>query len=136
MSQTKKKFPSAVKAIYIAGKDHSAGTSADVDSGEYHRPASSRAYRGWDRELRAMALASAEYFKTYAKLHDDSSQQTKDGAIKHFAKNTIKAQKAAYEVLRDNSKVFDFEPTKIYDNIVEHLEDVEEEFEKEVDDEE
>jgi len=86
-------------------------------------------YRGWDREIRAMSLAAGEFFKAYVEQHDASNEQTRDGALKHFGKNTVKAHKAAVKVLKNNSKVFDYDPLEIHDKVVEYLEDLEDEYE-------
>lgn len=128
------KYPKAVRAIYIAGKDGEAGRNVDVDSSESNGEEKvSKAYRGWDREIRAMSMAGRKFYNTYLELHEASNEQSKDGSIKHFGKNTIKAHKAALNVLRNNSKAFDNDPSQIHDNIVEYLEDLEEEFEDDED---
>jgi len=134
MTDTDKKYPNAVKAIYITGKGGAAGHEIEIDStGSTHRPKVSKMYRGWDRESRAMSLAAAEFFKSYLKHHDASNEQTKDGALKHFSKNALKAHKAAFEVLKEHSKVVAFDPSESYDNMVEYLEELEEETEDEKD---
>lgn len=128
------KYPKAVRAIYVAGKNGEAGRDIDVDSSESTGDTNvSKAYRGWDREIRAMSMAGRKFYNTYLELHEASNEESKDGSIKHFGKNTIKAHKAALNVLKNNSKAFDNDPSKIHDNIVEYLEDLEEEFEEDED---
>lgn len=128
------KYPKAVRAIYVVGKDGETGRDIDVDSSESNGEAKvSKAYRGWDREIRAMSMAGRKFYNTYLELHEASNEQSKDGSIKHFGKNTIKAHKAALNVLRNNSKAFDNDPSQVHDNIVEYLEDLEEEYEDDED---
>jgi len=129
MSDSEKKYPKEVKAIYIAGAEGEKGREIDVDSSESDRPSNvSKMYRGWDREARAMSMAAREFFKTYLDLHEASNEETKDGAIKHLGKNTVKAHKAAFKVLKNNSKLFTYDPSEINDNIVEYMEDLEDEY--------
>jgi hypothetical protein len=131
MSETAKKYPKAVKAIYIAGVDGEEAREIDVDPSDSDRGTHvSKMYREWDREVRAMSMAAAEFFKTYLENHDSSNEELKDGSVKHFAKNAIKAHKAAFKVLKKHSKAFDSDPSRIQDNIIERLEDLEEEFEE------
>lgn len=129
-----KKYPKEVQAIYIAGAAGKEGR--EVDGNLFDKDLQShvsKAYRGWDREFRAMSLAASEFFKTYVEQHDASNEQTKDGAIKHLGKNTVKAHKAAIKVLKNNSKVFDHNPSDIHDTVVEYMEDLEDELEDEDD---
>jgi hypothetical protein len=135
MSDQRKKYPKAVRAIYVAGQGGEEGRAVEVDTGEpVSRANVSRQYRDWNREVRAMSLAAAEFFKTYIEHHDSSNEETRDGAIKHFGKNAVKAHKAALKVLQNNSKVFDTDPSEIHDNIVEYFEELEEEYENDDED--
>ncbi|GEM_PF-5199759 len=128
MSETAKKYPKEVRGIYIAGKAGEEGREVEMDRPEGGDPNVSRAHRDWDREVRAMALAAGKFFNTYLELHQASNEETRDGAVKHFAKNALKAQKAAVKTLQNNSKVFDQNPSRIYDNMVEYMEDLEDEY--------
>jgi hypothetical protein len=135
MGETARKYPESVQAIYVAGVEGKAGRKLEVETEESAGQAMvSKANRSWDREVRAMALAGAKFFETYGHLHDESNEQTKDGAIKHFAKNAIKAHKSAVKVLKGHSKVFDFDPAEIHDNLIERLEDLEEELKEDDED--
>jgi len=127
MSESTHKYPKAVKAIYIAGSNGESGHKIDVDSSESEmEKALNQSYRDWDREVRAMSLSAAEFFKTYADLHSASNEETENGSLKHFSKNAIKAHKAAFQVFKKHSKVFDYDPTEIHDKMVECLEELEE----------
>ena len=130
MSTSTSKYPKSVRGIYVAGVNGEKGRKVETD-GEASSggPRVSKAYRGWDREVRAMSLAAGEFFKVYLENHDASNEQTRDGAAKHFGKNAIKAHKAAITVLKDNSKVFDQDPSSVHDSILEHIEDLEDEYE-------
>ena len=129
MNDSGKKYPKAVKSIYIAGKDSEEGRKVEFDSSESNgRPKLSKALRGFDQEVRAFHLAAGEFFKTYIEQHDASNAQTRDGALKQFGKNTVKAHKAAFNVYKDNSKAMDYSPTEIHDKVVEYLEDLEDEY--------
>jgi hypothetical protein len=131
MSETAKKYPRAVKAIYVAGAGGEEGREVNVDSSESDRTTHvSKMYRDWDREVRAMSMAASEFFRTYLENHDASNEEIKDGSVKHFAKNTIKAHKAAFKVLKKHSKALDSDPSKIQDDVIERLEDLEDELEE------
>lgn len=131
MSDSNKKYPTAVKSIYVAGTGGEGGREIEVNSIESKLKAKiSKGYQGWDHELRAQAIAGSKFFSTYLELHEASNEQTKDGSLKHFGKNTIKAQKAALKVLKDKSKAFDYDPSEVHDNIVEYMEELEEEYEE------
>jgi Family of unknown function (DUF6312) len=134
MINSETKYPKAVRAIYIAGKDDEAGRDVNVGNFESSRREwREKSNRTWDHEFRAMAMAGSKFFNTYLELHEASNEETKDGAIKHMAKNTIKAHKAALNVLKNQSKAFEYDPTQIHDNIVEYLEGLEEEYKKDDD---
>jgi hypothetical protein len=135
MGDTPRKYPESVQAIYIAGVDGKSGRKLEVETEESAGQALvSKANRTWDREVRAMSLAGAKFFETYGQLHEESNEQTKDGAIKHFGKNAIKAHKSALKVLRGHSKMFDFDPSEFHDNIIERMEDLEEDLKEDDED--
>jgi hypothetical protein len=135
MGDTPRKYPESVQSIYIAGVGGKEGRKLEVDTEEsLGQEMVSKAHRVWDREVRAMSLAGAKFFETYGQLHEASNEQTKDGAMKHFGKNAIKAHKSALKVLRGHSKMFDFDPTEVHDNIIERLEDLEEELKEDDED--
>lgn len=134
MSDSAKKYPKEVKGIYIAGTNGGEGQKVDVDpdsDGSGRHPRVSKAHRDFDNELRAMSLAAGTFFKSYLEHHDASNEMTRDGALKHFGKNTIKAHKAAVKVLKDKSRAFDFDPTEVHENILEFIEDLEDENDEE-----
>lgn len=130
MSNSDRKYPKGVKSIHVAGRGGEAGRDIEVDSSEASSASNvSKQYRDYDREIRALCLAGSKFFSTYLELHTAANEETKDGSLKHFGKNTIKAHKAALKVLKNNSKVFDYDPSEVHDNVLEYIEDLEEEYE-------
>lgn len=131
MSESARKYPKEVKAIYIAGAPGEKGRKVEAETSESEKaPRVSKMTRDWDREVRVYATAASEFFKTYLEHHEASNAETRDGGLKHFGKNAVKAHKAAFKVLQNNSKAFAYDPAEIHDHIVEYMEDLEEEYEE------
>ena len=134
MSDSTKKYPRSVRGIYVAGIGGEEGRKVEVDPSDANNDENgSQHSKKAERELRALALAGSQFFSTYLELHNASNEQAKDGSLKDLGKNAIKAHKAGMKVLQTNSKAFDHDPSEIHDNIVEYIEDLQEEYEKDED---
>ncbi len=108
MSETVRKYPGSVKSVYIMGSGSEKGHKVDIRTEEEIalQRKTSRRYRPWEKEIRAVSLANAKYFNTYIEEHDASNDKRKNGALKDMPKNARKARKAALKTLKSNSKYF------------------------------
>jgi hypothetical protein len=105
MSTSPRKYPKSIKKILVL--DVAGAEPKKVDLGmtaeEYRTRKVSKAYRPFEAEVHAAALAAQRYSNKYLELHETANQEEKDGSVEHMGQHVREAQREAWKVFRRKS---------------------------------